>query len=61
MPERCPVLRQYSKPAVEVGDFFSGRYPHVYKVYFTMESDLVWILLIRPWVRDGTEERGLLA
>lgn len=38
MPERHPVVRQFSRPAVAVRQLLYGRYPHVYKVYYTIES-----------------------
>jgi plasmid stabilization system protein ParE len=41
MPKRCPVVRQFSKGAVEVRQLLYGRSPHSYKVYFTIDSGTV--------------------
>ena len=55
MPDRCPVYRQFSGPSVAVRRLLHGRYPHIYKVYFTVESNTVSILHIRHGARraDG--------
>jgi hypothetical protein len=39
MPKRCPVVRQFSKGAVEVRQLLYGGYSHIYKIYFTIDSD----------------------
>jgi plasmid stabilization system protein ParE len=51
LPERCPVVRQLSRPKAAVRQLLHGRYPHVYKVYFVIEPDSVWILHIRHGAR----------
>ena len=38
MPYRCPIARRYSRPSVDVRQLLYGRDPHVYKIYFTIES-----------------------
>ena len=60
MPERCPVVRQFSRPLVAVRRILYGRHPHVYKVYFTVESKTVWILHIRAGARKEPARREIL-
>jgi plasmid stabilization system protein ParE len=60
MPGRCPVVRPFSKGAVEVRQLLYGRYPHRYKVYFTIDSRTVWILHIRHGARRAPKPRDLL-
>jgi plasmid stabilization system protein ParE len=60
LPERCPVVRQLSRPRVAVRQLLYGRYPHVYRIYFTIESATVWILHIRHGARRGPGSRKLL-
>jgi hypothetical protein len=60
MPERRPIARQYSKTNIAVRQLLYGRYPHVYKVYFTIESDTVWILHIRHGARREPKRQELL-
>ena len=59
MPGRCPVVRQFSKGAVEVRQLLYGRYPHSYRVYFTIDSRTVWILHIRHGARRSPKPREL--
>jgi plasmid stabilization system protein ParE len=59
MPERRPIVRQFSRPAVAVRQLLYGRYPHVYKVYYTIESETVWILHIRHGARRDPKRREL--
>jgi hypothetical protein len=51
MPDRCPLYRQFSIPTAAGRRFLYGRYPHIYKIYFTIESNTVWILHIRHGAR----------
>jgi plasmid stabilization system protein ParE len=60
MPERCLIVRQFSKPTVAVRLLLYGRYPHVYKIYFTIESNTVWILHIRHGARREPKRPELL-
>ena len=60
MPDRCPVYRQFSRPTVSVRRFLYGRYPYLYKVYFNVESNTVWILHIRHGARREPKRRELL-
>ena len=59
LPERCPVLRQFSRPTDAVRQLLYGRYPHVYKIYFTIEAGTVWVLHIRHGARRAPK-RGEL-
>jgi plasmid stabilization system protein ParE len=59
MPERCPVLRQFSRPTIAVRQLLYGRYPHVYKIYFTIEARTIWILHIRHSARRDPKRREL--
>ena len=61
MPERCPVVGQYSSPKNTVRRLLYGRYPHVYKVYFNIEFNTVWILHIRHGARRELKRSELLA
>ena len=59
IPERCPIAQQVSRPRVAVRKLLYGRYPHIYKVYFTIESNTVWILHIRHGARREPKRREL--
>jgi plasmid stabilization system protein ParE len=60
MPDRCPIYREFSRRTIAVRRFLYGRYRHVYKVYFTVESNTVWILHIRHGARREPKRRELL-
>jgi hypothetical protein len=60
MPDRCPVYRQFSKPRAVVRRLLYGRYPRIYKVYFTIEPNTVWILHIRHGARREPKRQELL-
>ena len=60
MPERCLAVRRFSRPAIAVRQLLYGRYPHVCKVYFTIEPKTVWILHIRHGARREPSRRELL-
>jgi plasmid stabilization system protein ParE len=59
MPERRFIVRQFSRSTVAVRQLLYGRYPHVYKVYYTIESETVWILHIRHGARRDPKRREL--
>jgi plasmid stabilization system protein ParE len=59
MPERCPVVRRFSEPTTLVRQLLYGRYPHVYRVYFSIESSTVWILHIRHGARRDPKRKEL--
>jgi plasmid stabilization system protein ParE len=58
-PQRCPVVRVFSRPTVAVRKLLHGRYPHVYRVYFNIEATIVWILHIRHGARKEPQRREL--
>jgi plasmid stabilization system protein ParE len=60
MPERTSIVRQFSRPTTAVRQLLYGRYPHVYKVYFTIEASTVSILHIRHGARRQPKRRELL-
>jgi toxin ParE1/3/4 len=60
MPERGSIVRRFSKSTVAVRQLLYGRYPHIYKIYFTVESNTVWILHIRHGARQEPKRRELL-
>jgi toxin ParE1/3/4 len=59
MPDRCPVYRQFSRPSVTVRRLLYGRYPRIYKIYFTIESNTVWVLHIRHAARSEPKREFL--
>jgi plasmid stabilization system protein ParE len=47
LPTRCPVSPESGESPVEVRQLLYGRKPHVYRILFTIERDVVEILHIR--------------
>ena len=47
LPTRCPVSPESGEVPVEVRQLLYGRKPHVYRILFTIERDVVQILHIR--------------
>lgn len=47
MPTRCPVSAERRDLPFEVRQLLYGRRPHVYRVLFTIDSDVVQVLHIR--------------
>jgi plasmid stabilization system protein ParE len=47
LPTRCPVSAERRDSPVEVRQLLYGRKPHVYRVLFTIEHDVVQVLHIR--------------
>lgn len=47
LPARCPVAPESRESPVEVRQFLYGRKPHVYRILFAIEGDLVNVLHIR--------------
>jgi len=60
MPERCPIVWEFSQPTITVRKLLFGRYPHVYKIYFTIESNTVSVLHIRHGARREPKRQDLL-
>jgi plasmid stabilization system protein ParE len=46
-PERCPIAPESSRFPFEVRQLFYGRKPHVYRILFTVNADVVQVLHIR--------------
>jgi plasmid stabilization system protein ParE len=46
-PSRCPLASENQEFAFEVRQLLYGRKPHVYRVLFTIERDVVRVLHIR--------------
>lgn len=46
-PERCSLAPENSRFPFEVRQLLYGRRPHVYRVLFSIEQDVVYILHIR--------------
>jgi plasmid stabilization system protein ParE len=47
LPSRCPLAPESRESAVEVRQLLYGRRPHVYRVLFAIEGDVVQVLHIR--------------
>jgi plasmid stabilization system protein ParE len=47
LPSRCPVAPESRDSAVEVRQLMYGRRPHVYRILFAIEGDVVQVLHIR--------------
>jgi plasmid stabilization system protein ParE len=46
-PERCPIAPENPRFPFEVRQLFYGRKPHVYRILFTVNGDMVQVLHIR--------------
>jgi plasmid stabilization system protein ParE len=47
LPTRCPVSPESRDSRVEVRQLLYGRRPHVYRILFSIEGDVVQVLHIR--------------
>ena len=47
LPSRCPLAPESRDSPVEVRHLLYGRRPHVYRILFAIEGDLVQVLHIR--------------
>ena len=47
LPQRCPISPESTDAPVEVWQLLFGRKPHVYRILFTVERDVVHILPVR--------------
>jgi plasmid stabilization system protein ParE len=47
LPARCPVAPESRDAPVEIRQLLYGRKPHVYRMLFTVEGDIVQVLHIR--------------
>jgi hypothetical protein len=46
-PKRCPIAPENSRFPFEVRQMLYGRKPHVYRILFTIDKDVVYVLHIR--------------
>jgi plasmid stabilization system protein ParE len=46
-PERCPIAPESARFPFEVRQLFYGRKPHIYRILFSISSDVVTVLHIR--------------
>ena len=56
-PERCPLAPENTRFPFEVRQLLFGRKPHVYRILFTIERDVVYILHIRHGRRKPLRPR----
>src|SRR5262245_34350379 len=47
LPSRCPVASESREAPVEVRQLLYGRKPHVYRIFFAIDGDVVRVLHIR--------------
>lgn len=47
LPSRCPLAPETRDSPVEVRQLLHGRRPHVYRILFAIEADVVQVLHIR--------------
>ena len=47
MPSRCPLAPESTDAPLEVRHLLYGHRPHVYRILFTIEADVVHVLHIR--------------
>ena len=47
LPSRCPLAPENRDSPVEVGQLLYGRRPHIYRILFAIEGDVVNVLHIR--------------
>lgn len=46
-PERCALAPENASTAFELRQLLFGKKPHVYRILFTIEKDVVYVLHIR--------------
>jgi plasmid stabilization system protein ParE len=56
-PERCPLAAETGRFPFAVRQPLYGRKPHVYRILFTIEGDVVKVLHIRHGRRKPLSER----
>lgn len=55
LPERCPLAAESISFPFEVRQLLYGRKPHVYRVLFTVQGEVVYVLHIRHGRRKRAE------
>jgi plasmid stabilization system protein ParE len=56
MPGRCPLAPENASVSFEMRQLLYGRKPHVYRILFTIEDDMVYALRIRHGRRRRLDE-----
>jgi plasmid stabilization system protein ParE len=46
-PERCPLAPENARSSRILRQYMFGKRPNVFRVFYTIEADTVWILRIR--------------
>ena len=54
LPARCPIAPESRDSPIEVRHLLYGRRPHVYRILFAIEGDIVQVLHIRHGRRRPT-------
>lgn len=55
-PRRCSLARENASVSFEMRQLFYGRRPHVYRILFTIEDEVVYVLRIRHGRRQNLGE-----
>ena len=55
-PKRCAVAPESTAFPLEVRHLFYGNPPHVYRILFTIENDMVYVLHIRHGRRQPLKQ-----
>ena len=54
-PHRCPQSEDAARLGVDLRELISGRPPHVYRIYFTIDGLIVTVLRVRHAAQDQLE------
>jgi plasmid stabilization system protein ParE len=57
-PQRCPLAPENSSVSFEMRQLLYGRRPHLYRILFAIENDVVYVLRVRHGRRRRLDERG---
>ena len=56
MPKRCPLAPENASVPFEMRQLLYGRKPHFYRILFTIEHEVVYVLRIRHGRRHHLDE-----
>ncbi|HZT35044.1 MAG TPA: type II toxin-antitoxin system RelE/ParE family toxin, partial [Nitrososphaera sp.] len=56
MPKRCPLAPENASVPFEMRQLLYGRKPHLYRILFTIEDEVVYVLRIRHGRRRHLDE-----
>jgi len=56
MPKRCPLAPENASVPFEMRQLLYGRKPHFYRILFTIEDEVVYVLRIRHGRRHHLDE-----